>query len=82
VRNLIIKMTKKSQKVKSGSLKGGKNEPSSRDKPGKGGRYRALKRKLEHGRGVKDPGALAAALGRAKFGKKKMAKMSASGRKK
>lgn len=72
-------MPKKGQKLKAGSLKGGKSEPSSKAKLGSGGRFKALEGKLEK-KGVKDPGALAASIGRAKYGKAKMAKMSAKGR--
>jgi len=50
-------------------------------KPGGGGRFAALKEKLSHKPGVTDPGALAAAIGRRKYGSAKMAKFSAEGRK-
>ena len=50
-------------------------------KPGGGGRFAALKEKLSHRPGVTDPGALAAAIGRKKYGAAKMAKFSAEGRK-
>lgn len=72
--------TKKGQKIKPGSLKGGKNEPSSKAKAGAGGRFQALKSKLGKKPGVKDPGALAAAIGRAKFGKGKFQHMAAKGK--
>ncbi|MDX1532811.1 MAG: hypothetical protein R3230_01240 [Nitrosopumilaceae archaeon] len=72
---------KKGQKVKPGSLKGGKNMPSSKAKLGSGGRFKALEGKLSK-KGVKKPSALAAALGRAKVGNKKMAQLAAKGRKK
>lgn len=49
-------------------------------KPGGGGRFEALKRELSHKQGVTDPGALAAAIGRRKYGAAKMAKWSAEGR--
>jgi len=71
---------KKGQKVKPGSLKGGKSIPSAKAKPGSGARFKALTKKLS-AKGVKNPGALAAALGRAKFGSKKMSSMAAAGRK-
>lgn len=74
-------MAKKGQKVKPGSLKGGKSEPSSKSKPGTGKRFSALEKKLSKEKGVDNPAGLAAALGRAKFGKKKMASMAAKGRK-
>lgn len=50
-------------------------------KPGGGGRFAALKEKLSHRPGVTDPGALAAAIGRKKYGAKRMAQFSAEGRK-
>jgi len=46
---------------------------------GGGGRFQKLKGKLGR-KGVRNPGALAASIGRKKYGKKKMAKMSARGR--
>lgn len=48
---------------------------------GGGGRFAALKAKIASRGNVRDPGAVAAAVGRAKYGKRKMAKMSAAGRK-
>ena len=42
----------------------------------------ALKGKLSHEKGVKDPGALAASIGRKKLGKKAFDKKAAAGRKK
>jgi hypothetical protein len=56
---------------------GGEHKP----KLGSGERFAALKGKLSHEKGVKNPGALAAAIGRKKYGEKKMASMSAKGRK-
>ena len=44
-------------------------------KPGGGGRFKKLKKKLEED-GVEDPGALAASIGRKKYGKKKFKKFS------
>jgi len=73
-------MPKKGQKLKSGSMKGGKNQPASKAKLGSGGRFKALESKLSK-KGVKDPGALAAAIGRAKYGAKKMGQMGAKGKK-
>lgn len=49
-------------------------------KPGGGGRFAAMKKKMAT-RGAKNPGALAAYIGRKKYGSKRMAKMSAAGRK-
>jgi hypothetical protein len=48
---------------------------------GSGGRFAALKQGLSKEKGVTNPGALAAAIGRRKYGAKKMAAMSAAGRK-
>ena len=75
-------MPKSGQKLRAGSLKGGKSEPSSRAKVGTGGRFKALTEKLSHEKGVTDPKGLAAAIGRARYGKSKMANMLAKGRKK
>lgn len=74
-------MTKKGQKIRAGSLKGGKNQPSTKAKAGSGSRFKALEKKLSHQKGVTNPAGLAAALGRAKFGKNKMASMASKGRK-
>lgn len=52
------------------------------EKLGSGARFKRLKKKLAKRKDVRDPGALAAAIGRKKFGKKKMAKMAAAGRRK
>lgn len=50
-----------------------------RPKLGSGGRFRALKSKLAR-RGARNPGALAAYIGRKRYGKKRFAKLSAAGR--
>ena len=47
---------------------------------GSGGRFKGLVKKLSGKPGVKDSKALAAALGRKKWGAKKMAHLAASGR--
>lgn len=47
---------------------------------GSGKRFKSLSRKLKR-KGVRNPNALAASIGRKKFGKKKFAKMSSQGRK-
>ena len=49
-------------------------------KPGGGGRFQKLKKELSK-KGVKDPGALAASIGRKKYGKEKFQQMAAKGRK-
>lgn len=46
---------------------------------GSGKRFKSLKGKLAR-KGVRNPGALAASIGRKKYGKKRMAKMAATGR--
>lgn len=68
------------QKVKPGSRRGGPSQPASRAPAGGGGRFEALKKKLSRKKGVKDPGALAAAIGRSKFGKGKFQSMAAKGK--
>lgn len=77
---LIKAATKAGKKLKPGSLKGGKSEPSSKARAGEGGRFKALRNELSRKRGVKDPDALAAAIGRAKFGKKPFQAMAAKGK--
>jgi hypothetical protein len=47
---------------------------------GGGGRFAALKSKLGKKPGITSPGALAASIGRNKYGAKKMASFSAAGR--
>ena len=42
--------------------------------------FKALKEKLSHRKGVKNAGAIAAAIGRKKYGAAKMAKASAEGK--
>jgi hypothetical protein len=49
-------------------------------KLGTGKRFSNLKRRLSR-KGIRNPGALAASIGRKKFGTKRMAKLSAKGRK-
>ncbi len=46
---------------------------------GQGGRFQKLE-KLVASKGAKDPAAVAAAIGRKKYGNAKMAKMSAAGK--
>lgn len=46
---------------------------------GSGGRFNALTKKLSR-KGVRDPKALAAAIGRKKYGKKKFQKLAARGK--
>jgi hypothetical protein len=58
--------------------KGTKRKP----KLGTGARFAALKKKIAKKGNVSDPGAVAAAIGRKKYGKKKFQKLAAAGRKK
>ena len=51
-----------------------------RAKLGSGARFKAIERSARAG-GARDPAAVAAAAGIAKYGKRKMAKMAAKGRK-
>lgn len=48
---------------------------------GSGGRFKQLEGKLEGKKGVTNPAGLAAWIGRAKYGKERMAKMAAAGKK-
>ncbi len=57
-------------------------KPNAHAPLGSGGRFAALKAALAKRGGVSNPGAVAAAIGRKKYGAKKMAKMAAAGRKK
>lgn len=49
-------------------------------KLGSGQRFAVLKNKLSNKKGVTNPNALAAAIGRKKFGAKKFAKLGAKGK--
>lgn len=49
-------------------------------KLGSGARYKALTKTLSKRKGVRDPGALAAFIGRKKYGKKRFQKLAAKGR--
>ena len=53
----------------------------AKPKLGSGKRFAQLKSKLSKKSGVYNPGALAASIGRKKYGAKKFAKLSAAGRK-
>lgn len=55
-------------------------KPDKHAKLGSGGRFAALKNKLSHQKGITNPGALAASIGRKKYGSHKMASMAAKGR--
>lgn len=49
-------------------------------KPGDGGRFKAVEHELSKRKGVHNAGALAAFIGRRKYGAKKFAHMAAHGR--
>jgi hypothetical protein len=54
----------------------------AKPKLGSGARFKALSAKIAHRKDhVRDPKAVAAAIGRAKYGAKRMAKLAAAGRK-
>lgn len=55
-------------------------EKKKKPKLGEGGRFKAVEESARKS-GAKDPAAVAAAVGRKKYGKEKMAKMAAAGRK-
>ena len=55
---------------------------AKKPKLGTGARFQKLKGQLTARPGVTSPGALAAWIGRKKYGPKKMARMAAAGRKK
>jgi hypothetical protein len=57
-------------------------KPNAKAPVGSGGRFAALQNKLSGKPGVTDPGALAAAIGRKKFGNAKMQSMAAKGKSK
>ena len=52
----------------------------NKPKLGSGARFSALKEKLSHEKGIKDPGAVAASIGAKKFGQTKMTKMAQAGK--
>ena len=49
-------------------------------KLGSGARFAALKRSIAKRGGVRDPGAVAAAIGRKKYGRKRFQQLAAKGR--
>ena len=55
-------------------------KPNAHAPLGQGGRFAALEGKLGRRKGVTNPGALAAYIGRRKYGPKKFAKLGAQGR--
>lgn len=55
--------------------------PDAKAPLGEGGRFAALERKLDKREGVTNPAALAASIGRKKYGAKRFAALSKAGRK-
>jgi hypothetical protein len=53
----------------------------AKPKLGSGGRFKALESKLANEPGIRNPAAVAASIGRKKYGEASMAKWSAQGRK-
>lgn len=72
-------MARKASKAKRKAARKG-YQRAKKSKPGSGKRFRAVKKSAAAG-GARDPGAVAAAIGRKKYGKKKFQKMAAAGRK-
>ena len=56
------------------------NDMKSKGKLGSGARFAALKNELSHEKGVTNPGALAAYIGRKKYGKAKFQGLAAKGK--
>ena len=54
--------------------------PNAKAPLGQGGRFAALESKIAKRGGVRNPGAVAAFIGRKKYGKAKFQKMAAAGR--
>lgn len=55
--------------------------PNANAPVGQGGRFAALKAAIAKGKGAKDAGAIAAAIGRKKYGKAKFQALAAAGKK-
>ena len=55
-------------------------KPNAKAPLGQGGRFAALKQELGHEKGIKNPGALAASIGRKKYGAKKFNSLAARGK--
>jgi len=75
----VAKSKKKKRNTKSKKMS--KKKSKKKPKLGSGKRFAALKKKLAKQKGIKTPGALAASIGRKKYGKKRFQKLAARGRK-
>lgn len=73
-------MAKASEKTRK-RLRTKQKETQKKAKLGTGKRFDALEKSIAAG-GARNPGAVAASIGRKKYGAKKMGRMSAKGRKK
>jgi hypothetical protein len=58
-----------------------RNNPKIRAPLGQGGRFQALKEELAGKPGIRNPGAVAASIGRKKYGKERFQKLASAGRK-
>jgi len=75
-------MKKKVKKALAGRRVARKAYEQAKKKPvGEGSRFKAVEKSAAAG-GAKNPGAVAAAIGRKKYGNKRFQKMAAAGRKK
>ena len=74
-------MAEKKSKATRKKLRAKQQRTQKTAKLGSGKRFAALEKSIAAG-GAKDPGAVAASIGRKKFGAKKMGKLSGKGRKK
>lgn len=73
-------MAKKAGLAKRRAARKAYQKAAKTSKPGAGKRFAAVKAAAAAG-GARDPGAVAAAIGRKKYGKKRFQKMAAAGRK-
>jgi len=77
----LLKEAKKGLPLsKKKTFKGGPSQPAAKAPAGEGARFKALTAKVDKP-GVEDPKALAAAIGRKKFGKGRFQEMAAGGKK-
>ncbi len=73
-------MASMAQQMKRNRQKRKGAKPDKNAPLGEGGRFAALKQELSHEKGIRNPGAVAAAIGRKKYGKAKFQAMAAKGR--
>lgn len=77
----MTKMVKKASPAKRKAARANYEKVAKKAKPGSGKRFAAVE-KAAAASGAENPAAVAAAIGRKKYGAKKFAKMGAAGRKK